>query len=418
MNPSRTFAREDFSAISGKAALALGCMLYVFARCGAQAGTHVAIAAALFVLLDFAALIRRRSTRVAVIVVFAQVVVIGALCFAPAPFGFGSQVPPHVLLDTPLPLLLLAFLASCAAAARPALLWAAGTSLLAFWIVMWRLALSDPHTITRATLPIARLKTALAVLDAIGDPHYFNFGIWWKTCIITTAMITAALALALYRTRRLARESAAEEARRSALAAFFSPQLVDTIFRARADNLAAQNRQIAVLDCDLVGFTPLAETALPETVAAGLRLYRSVIEDAVFEEDGAILSHTGDGAIALFGLARPADDASARALRCALAITQAWPRAARGHFGDAAPALAIGIDYGAALVGLVGESRNVSLVAIGPAIASAAALQHATREAGAEILIGCGAKAALRDDAVALEHYASNDIQAWRIRIR
>ena len=417
---------EDFTLLCGRAALALVCACYGLVRLGPALGLSISIAAATFVLLDTVRLawishIRHATIAEALIIVL-QVAAIGSVILLPRPFGVGSSVAARVAVDTPLIVLLMCFLASNAIAARPALMWVTGFAILALWIALWQFAVSDPHMMTRSTIPLAQYKTALSLLWAISGPNYFNVGVWASGGLELSALITGALGLALYRARRLARASAKQEVRRQALAAYFSPELVDVILHARNRNYPPRERHVAVLDCDLVGFTKLAEAAAPESVAVGLRLYRSVLEDAVFERGGAILSYTGDGAIALFGLADDSVDAAARAISCALAIAERWPHAARPHFGSITPVLAIGIDFGPTLVGLVGEERSLSLLAVGSAIERASLLQQATRGAGTQILVGDGAKAASdesqRDDSqqnVSFEMLDVGGLEAWRL---
>ncbi|MDR3528597.1 MAG: adenylate/guanylate cyclase domain-containing protein [Rhizomicrobium sp.] len=136
---------------------------------------------------------------------------------------------------------------------------------------------------------------------------------------------------------------------------------------------------MTVLDCDLVGFTGKAETMTPEDVAAGLSLFRSLVEEAVFEQDGAVLAHVGDGTVCLFGLRDDSDKSPEKAIACALTLLRHWNERARSLFSDEPPPLAIGIDFGLAAIGLVGEDRSLSLLATGAPVDGAASLQQATR---------------------------------------
>jgi adenylate cyclase len=147
----------------------------------------------------------------------------------------------------------------------------------------------------------------------------------------------------------------------------------------------------------------------PGQVALTLRSYRAVVEAAVFAMDGAILSHIGDGVVAAFGLTGASRNAARSALICARRIANDWTRTP----------LAIGVDFGAARMGLVGEGRSMSLLALGDAIDAAAALQWATREAHTNILIGERARSSMIEDDVelvrALAPCRVADIDAWRL---
>ena len=218
--------------------------------------------------------------------------------------------------------------------------------------------------------------------------------------------------------RWLARRAAGREAERDALAGYFSPQVVETILASQRDGLNPRARQVAVLDSDLVGFTGLAETLSPERTAQVLGLYRSLVEAEVFGEDGAILNWTGDGAVAVFGLTGAGETAAARALACARRLEAAWSADARAMLGDAAPPLAVGLDFGEAFLGLVGKGGGVSLLMIGAPVQGAARLQAATREADSPVLVSVAAKASieLADPAAgaALSRLVAAGHDAWK----
>lgn len=345
-----------------------------------------------------------------------QAVIPLVVCFAPPPVGFGSDVPGPVMMDSQVILLAFCFLASNADAANPGALWVTGAAIILVWIGARHVMLADPGLITAASLHPSDLKDPLSLLRVQNDPHYFNGSIWGGG-ITTGATITAALGLSLYRTRRLARMAAEAEAWREALAAFFSPQVTEEIMKSRSRSLPPHERRVAVLDCDLVGFTSLAELLAPEQAAAVLRAWRSVVEDAVFAEDGALLSHTGDGSVALFGFAEQEQAEVARACAAARRVLQAWPAAVDAL--QPAPLPAIGIDFGTVRVGLLGE-RMLSFVAVGDALDCAAELQRETRNADVAMLIGDAAFAEMKRQSQTMvkdfEPYEADRRRAWKMR--
>lgn len=415
---------ESRAAFLGRLALALALSLYGIGRLGLALGASIAIAAGVFVLLDlyrFGWLQDRRHAAIGeAVVIILQIAVVFAFFVLPPPFGVQSTVAARVAFDTPLFLLLMCLLASNAVAARPILVWVNGLAVLGLWVAMWRYVIDDTRMLTSETLRLSHYKTLLSLLTATNDVNYFNFGLWWKGGMMSCVLITGAFGLALFRTRRLANAGARQEVRRQSLAAFFSPQLVDVILRERNDGLAPREQTVAVLDCDLVGFTRLAEVLPLEKVTETLRLYRTVVEDEVFNHGGAILSHIGDGSIALFGLTGSSERAGPGAFACALAIARKWPASAEPKFGADVPQLAIGVDFGPAFVGLAGTDRTLSLLATGPAVAGASKLQQETRASRTQILIGERLRTVL-DDAMSdamLEPFASESIQAWQLRLQ
>ncbi len=408
------------TAFGARAVLALVTVIYAFTRFGPREGVLALVAASAVVLLDVIQAFGLHRAPFAGAqragLIAAQALIICALFFAPAPFGYGSAVPPPVMLESPLFMLLLCFLASHVSAARPGLVWQAGAAILVVWggALAWTLAL--PDTVTRASLHPERFKAIADLLSAVNSPHYFNLDLW-KADVQSGAAVVLILGLAAYRMRRLARQSAAREAGRDALAAYFSPQVVETVLASSRAGFQPRERQVAVLDCDLVGFTRLAESLSPERTAEVLGLYRSVVEAAAFAEDGAILSWTGDGAAAVFGLTGAGETAASRALAAARRLQAAWPAAAQALLGGAPLDLALGIDFGAGMLGIVGEGGAVSLLMVGSPVQGASKMQAATRSAGGQLLVSDAAHSAIVvvDPASArtLSPCAVDGAQAW-----
>ena len=387
----RPYAGAEFrAAYLGRIAIALAALIYAFARLGYQVGVETAAAVVLFCALDTIRYVwaaRLSSILPEIVIVILEVAVIGVFCYAPSPFGIGSSVPPQVMIDSPVTILLLCYLASNAVASRPQLSWVSGGAVVVLWLGVREVAMNDPQVVTAYTIHTEHFKTLIAMLRARNEPHYFNINLWWQAGIVPTLMITVVLGIALYRTRRLARASAKQEVRRRSLAAFFAPQLVELIFTTRENDLAPRSQAVAVLDCDLVGFTAIAESMTPEQVADGLAFYRSLLEDAVFEQDGAVLSHVGDGSVSVFGLQDDPFTSAGHAIACALTLLRRWDETAKPLFAGQPPPLAIGIDFGPATVGLVGEDRSLSLLATGVSVVGAASLQKATRDWKTSLLV-------------------------------
>jgi adenylate cyclase len=407
-------------AALGRVGLTLTAFVYCLLRFGGGIGLRLLPAAAAILLLEVVRFMQSRNATAAAFVVpvaaALQPVILLVACFAPAPFGLGSLIPGRVMMDTQVFVLVLCFLASNADAERPSTLWASGGAIFLAWLAAGQVMLSDPHAITAATMHASNYKTPLAFLTAQNDPHFFNFTMF-RGSLVSCAMITAALGFGLYRTRRLARSAADAQLSRGSLAAWFAPAVVDEILKSRGREFGPREAQVAALDCDLVGFTAMAEQRVPEEVAAVLSAWRSVVEDAVFAHGGTILSHAGDGSIALFGLAGGEEHAATGALAAAQQILRAWPVAASTVLN--APPLAIGLDFGFARAGLLGE-RMLSFVAAGPVLDSAAELQRETRTAGAAVLVSEAAFARITRYESGLarlfERYENDAMVAWKLK--
>ena len=94
-------------------------------------------------------------------------------------------------------------------------------------------------------------------------------------------------------------------------------------------------RPVAIMFCDLVGYTRLSSKLDPEEVRALLEQFFGVIDATVERYGGTIDKHIGDAAMALFGAPRAHGDDALRAVRAALEIQAAYPDETQGGLGPA-----------------------------------------------------------------------------------
>jgi adenylate cyclase len=155
-------------------------------------------------------------------------------------------------------------------------------------------------------------------------------------------------------------------------------------------------RVIAVLFCDLRGFTSLAEGRLPYDIVFILNRYFRAVGESVVAAGGRIDKFIGDGAMALFGAgteARPSPEITAAAARGALdaarriAIAVDELNASLTGDLDLPLRLGIGVHAGPAIVGEMGYGRAVSLTAIGDTVNTASRLEGATKELACELVV-------------------------------
>ncbi|NNC01203.1 adenylate/guanylate cyclase domain-containing protein, partial [Corallococcus exiguus] len=83
-----------------------------------------------------------------------------------------------------------------------------------------------------------------------------------------------------------------------------------------------RDREIAVLFCDLRGFTRLTERRLPFDTVFILNRYFEVVGRAIEDAGGHIDKFIGDGALALFGLSTAPEPAARAAFNAALRIAE------------------------------------------------------------------------------------------------
>ncbi|MCL6609265.1 MAG: hypothetical protein K6T74_14360, partial [Geminicoccaceae bacterium] len=142
-------------------------------------------------------------------------------------------------------------------------------------------------------------------------------------------------------------------------------------------------RPVAVLFCDLVGYTRLSASLDPERVHALLQRFFATADRVVVEHGGTIDKHVGDCVMALFGAPRAMGDDVDRAVRCARALIEA----VAGLAGPDEPPLSahIGLALGEVVAGPTGSAAHSAYTVTGEAVNLAARL--ADRAGPGEILV-------------------------------
>jgi class 3 adenylate cyclase len=173
------------------------------------------------------------------------------------------------------------------------------------------------------------------------------------------------------------------------LARFFPPAIVEQIATNDIALSTTRYEPAAVLFVDMIGFTKFCSVLQPQDVIAMLRELLCTLSASVFEHQGTVDKFTGDGLIAVFGLPVVNDLSATNAVRCALTMQarlQAW-NDERAASGLEAVAVAIGIHYGAVVLGDVGCESRLELTVLGDTVNVASRVEHHCREAKASILI-------------------------------
>lgn len=155
--------------------------------------------------------------------------------------------------------------------------------------------------------------------------------------------------------------------RMNRLKRFLAPQVAESVVSAGDDQLLESHRRdVAIVFCDLRGFTALAETAEPEEVMEVLREYHGALGEIIHRFEGTLERFLGDGLMVLFNDPIPCPDPAVRAVKMAVAMRdrvtemmEEWHK--RGHelgFG-------VGIAQGYATLGRIGFEGRFDYAAIG-----------------------------------------------------
>jgi adenylate cyclase len=168
----------------------------------------------------------------------------------------------------------------------------------------------------------------------------------------------------------------AEIERMGRLRRFLSPQIAAAVLASGDESvLESHRRDIAVVFCDVRGFTAFAETAEPEEVTSFLREYHTLLGALIHKYEGTLERFIGDGLMVLFNDPLRCTDPSIRAVRMAVEmrtqikeLTAKWRK--QGHelgFG-------MGISYGYATLGRIGFEGRFDYSAVGTVVNLAARL--------------------------------------------
>ena len=202
-------------------------------------------------------------------------------------------------------------------------------------------------------------------------------------------LFAAILAASVWRARRLVRRQLRSERARVNLSRYFSPGLIEEL--ARSDEPLAQVRQqnVAVLFADIVGFTKLSEKAGPDDVIDLLREFHRRMAGAVFTHEGTVDKYIGDAIMATFGTPRTGEQDATNALNCArdmLKAVEDWNLSRKANGQDPIQ-IGIGLHYGSAVMGDIGDERRLEYAVVGDTVNVASRLEAMTREIGSPLVV-------------------------------
>jgi adenylate cyclase len=148
-------------------------------------------------------------------------------------------------------------------------------------------------------------------------------------------------------------------------------------------------RYVAILFCDLRGFTSISEGKLPYDVVFLLNRYFRATGHAVQAAGGRLDKFIGDGVMAIFGLDSEPVLACRQALDAARRMALALDDLNEAMSGDLDQPLRIGIGLhaGPTIVGEMGYERATSLTAIGDTVNIASRLETLTKEYAVELVV-------------------------------
>lgn len=153
--------------------------------------------------------------------------------------------------------------------------------------------------------------------------------------------------------------------------------------------VAAEEKEIGLLFCDIGNFTAIAEGQLAYDLVHSLNRFFKQLGDPILANHGVINKYLGDGMLALFGLENTTHEECARqAVRAGLRMLTA-AKNLNGYLQDRFGFTfepRIGLHYGSVVVGQLGHPEKIDFTVIGDAVNTASRIEVANKLHGTHLL--------------------------------
>ena len=204
--------------------------------------------------------------------------------------------------------------------------------------------------------------------------------------VLSILLVTAILAVALVRGRRLLIRAVIDATAAQDLSRFVAPEVADHITSAERPIQPGDGevKEASVLFCDIERFSAIAERLPPDRVMHLLNDYFDTVSDVIGRHGGIISQYQGDAMLITFNTARPDQAHAANALRTAVGIQRAL---AGRQFGDGEVLKArCGINTGQMISGAIGTHDRLLFTVHGDEVNIAARLEALNKDYGTYIL--------------------------------
>jgi adenylate cyclase len=167
-----------------------------------------------------------------------------------------------------------------------------------------------------------------------------------------------------------------ESKRRERLTRYHSPGVINRIMQGGdADGaFMAQERDVSVMFCDIVGFTTMSQHAPPQEIADILNDFFGRMGEVIFEHDGTLDKFIGDAILAVFGAPFEQPDHATKAVAAALAMQRELVKANAEH-PERPLRMRIAINSGRALTGDIGSPKRREFTVLGDVVNTASRLE-------------------------------------------
>ncbi len=299
---------------------------------------------------------------------------------------------------------LFVFLASTLFSYSPRVVLVSGIAAAVVWSAATLWVLSLPESVGLIPPDVWESMSRAERLDASTDPNRVWIGPWLRL-VVLLVVISATMATAVWRSRRMVMQQAEAERQRANLSRYFPDTMVEELSRADDPVRTSSSQNVAVLFADIVGFTGMSERLSPAEVINLLRDFHRRVEKAVFAHGGTLDKYIGDGVMVTFGTPREGTRDAGNALLCAktLLAEVASGNEARLARGEEPVRIGIGLHYGPVIAGDVGGDRRLEYTVIGDTVNVASRLEALTRRLDVSLLVSADLLAVARAEGALAE---------------
>lgn len=291
-------------------------------------------------------------------------------------FHLQYKQPPSFYLKAPTLLYVFIFIALRALRFQAHFVLVAGAVAAAGWLALVAYVLSADPANTMITRNYVHYMTSNSVLLGAEFDK-----------IISILMVTAILAVALARGRRLLVQSVIDSSTAQDLSRFVPSEVVRRVRSAEQRVEAGQGEvgEATIFFTDIEGFTTLSESLTPEQLIQTLNEYFTAVAEPIERHGGVINQFQGDAILASFNLPEAHREHAANAVRAAIEILQVLEQR---RFGQGAHLRSrIGINTGHCVGGLIGTGKRLNYTVHGDDVNLAARLEALNKEYGTRIIV-------------------------------
>jgi DNA-binding response OmpR family regulator len=163
-------------------------------------------------------------------------------------------------------------------------------------------------------------------------------------------------------------EQIEEVQRLQRLRRFLSEHVADAVLRSDDALLEPHRREVAVLHCRLRGFTPFAADTEPEVALRVLQDFHRRVGDVVTAHGATLGSFAGDRVLMFVGDPMPVEDPVRAVVSAAIELRDAVIALVEEMSDPHDLALACGVTFGYATLGVIGFEGRLDYSAIGPVV--------------------------------------------------